>query len=265
MKYSGANGIHILTDFDRTLSYSVQKDGTMIPPIISVLRDRDYLSPEYSLKAKALFAKYNPIEINSKISIHDKKESMKDWWNLHNELLMQSKINKRDLERIVDSGVIRLRYGVKELFGYTNKKQIPLVIMSSSGLGDTISMILKQEGILYNNIYIITNEFKWDKDGNISGLPSPVIHCMNKDETSIRNYKEVYDKIKNRRNVILIGDSIGDLGMSTGFKYDNLIKVGFLNPNEKQNKSQYENCFDIVITGDSDITPVNKLIEEIAE
>jgi len=39
--------------------------------------------------------------------------------------------------------------------------------------------------------------------------------------------------------------------MITGFNYDNLIKIGFLNPGEEANKKQYQKSFDILITNDS--------------
>lgn len=34
--------------------------------------------------------------------------------------------------------------------------------------------------------------------------------------------------VKMRRNVLLLGDHIGDLGMSDGLNYENRISVGFL-------------------------------------
>ena len=101
--------IHILTDFDRTLSYSMLEDGVKISPIISVLRNNGYLSKEYSAEAKALFEKYHPIEINPDISIKEKKNEMKNWWDSHNELLIQSGLNKKDLKSIVESATIKLR------------------------------------------------------------------------------------------------------------------------------------------------------------
>lgn len=259
----GTSQIHILADFDRTLTYS-HTEGKKIPSIISVLRDNDYISPEYSESAKALFAKYHPIEIDASIPLEERKSVMQEWWTSHNELLVKSGLNKKNLKKIVSSGIIRLRDGTKDFFKYTNQNNIPLVIMSSSGLGDAISMILEKENILYNNVYIITNKFKWNQEGEAIETPTSVIHAMNKDETSIHNHPEIYEKIKDRKNVILLGDSLGDLGMITGFDYDNLLKIGFLNPGEEQNEPQYEENFDLVIKNDSDIRPVNKILQDIA-
>lgn len=265
IKKQGFKKIHILTDFDRTLSYSMLEDGVKISPIISVLRNNGYLSKEYSAEAKALFEKYHPIEINPDISIKEKKNEMKNWWDSHNELLIQSGLNKKDLKSIVESATIKLRKGVKELFNYTNQMQIPIVIMSSSGVGDAIQMILEKMGIMHNNVYIITNKFVWDSDGNAIGKPSPTIHCMGKDGIAISGYPEIYEKIKNRKNIVLMGDSLEDLSMTTGFEYDNILKVGFLNPGEEENELQYRENFDIIIANDSDIKPINKLIKELAQ
>jgi 5'-nucleotidase len=37
-----------------------------------------------------------------------------------------------------------------------------------------------------------------------------------------------YSLVKRRTNVLLLGDHIGDLGMSDGLNYENRIAVGFL-------------------------------------
>lgn len=262
-KIQGANQIHILADFDRTLTYSHTPEGRKISSIIQVLRDNDYISPEYSTEAKALFAKYHPIEIDSKIPLEKKKQAMQEWWTSHKKLLINSGLNRKNLEKIVDSGVIKLRQGTKKLFEYTSQKNIPLVIISASGLGDAISIILEKESVLYKNVYIITNEFEWDSNGNAIRPKNSTIHSMNKDETVVKDHSEIYKKIKDRKNVILLGDSLGDLDMITGFDYNNLLKIGFLNPGEEQNKPEYKRNFDLIITNDSDMEPINKILGDI--
>lgn len=37
-----------------------------------------------------------------------------------------------------------------------------------------------------------------------------------------------YASVKQRTNVLLLGDHMGDLGMSDGLNYENRISVGFL-------------------------------------
>ena len=62
-----------------------------------------------------------------------------------------------------------------------------------------------------------------------------------------------------------MGDGIGDIDMIKGFDYENIIKVGFLNKNVKENLKRYKNNFDIVILNDSDLFYVNKLLKELIQ
>jgi len=258
----GKEKIHVLADFDRTLT-KVFVNGKKYPSIISVLRDEDYLSPEYSEKAKALASKYHPIEIDSTIPIEEKKKAMYKWWTQHFDLLIKSGLNKNHLERVVNEGNIQFRKGTPEFLDFLNENKIPLIIMSSAGLGgDSISMYLEKQGKLYDNISIISNSYEWDSDGNAIGVKEPIIHVMNKDETAIKDY-EAFELIKDRKNVLLLGDSLGDLGMITGFEYDNLIKIGFLNEEINENLEQYKENFDIILLNDTNLNYVNELVREV--
>lgn len=60
------------------------------------------------------------------------------------------------------------------------------------------------------------------------GFKDRLIHCYNKNEFAIKG-TEFYNKILNRSNVILMGDSIGDAGMTEGMDHlENVLKIGFL-------------------------------------
>jgi len=263
IKKDGINSLHILADFDRTITYSTDKEGNNVSSVISILRDNDFLDKDYSKKAKELFGKYHPIEIDRKISLEEKRERMKEWWETHNKLLIESSLTKNDLEKAIEISHVRIRKGIKEFMEKLDKLNIPLVIISSSGAGEMISILLKKENLLLKNILIITNEFKWDKNGKAVGLKNSIIHCLNKDETILKDNPEIFKKIENRKNVLLLGDSLGDLGMITGFDYNNLLKIGFLNPGEEQNEEEYRNNFDIILTNDSDALEINNLIDEL--
>lgn len=257
----GAKKLHVISDFDGTIIKSFV-DGQRIPSLISVLRDENYLTPDYREKAHALYNKYHSIEINHNIPLKEKKKAMYEWWTTHFKLLIKCGLNKRDLERVVESSRIQLREGVIEFFDFLYKKGIPNIIMSSSGLGDAILILLKKKGILFDNIYVITNLYEWDKNGNAIGVKEPIIHSMNKDETSIRDYP-VFKIIKNRRNVLLLGDSLGDPAMIEGFDYDNLLKIGFLNENVEENLEKYKQNFDVVLLNDASMNYINKLLKEM--
>lgn len=258
----GAEKLHVLADFDRTLTTAFV-DGKNVPSLISILRDGNYLTPDYSQKAKELYTKYHLIEIDSKIPAEQKKKAMEEWWTTHFDLLIKSGLNKKDLESVVETGKVKFRDGFADFIDFLKTRNIPLVIMSSSGLGrDAISMYLEREGKLNNNIYIISNSYEWDENGNAIAVKQPIIHVMNKDETAVQDFP-VFDVIKNRKNVLLLGDSLEDIGMVKGFDYDNLIKIGFLNENVEENLEEYKRNFDVVILNDSSLDYINKLLRKI--
>lgn len=264
IKRGGPENLHVLADFDRTLTTAFV-DGKSVPSLISILRDGNYLTTDYAEKAHALANKYHPIETDMNISFDEKWKAMDTWWREHSKLLIESGLKKYDLEKVAISGGVRLRDGFSEFAEILRTNNIPLVIMSASGIGtESISLFLKHVGALSSNVHIISNEYEWDKEGKASMMKEPIIHSLSKYETAIQNYS-VFNVIENRRNVILLGDSVDDLGMVKGFDYDNLITIGFLNDKVEENREHYKKVFDVVLTGDADMIYVNKLLSEVVE
>ncbi|MBI4708773.1 MAG: hypothetical protein HY764_01050 [Candidatus Portnoybacteria bacterium] len=256
----GVDNLHVLSDFDRTLTKAFV-DGKSTPSLISVLRDGNYLTSDYAQKAQALYEKYNPIDINPSIPIEEKKKAMEEWWMTHFDLLIKSGLTKKDLESVVESGKIKTREGFGEFVDFLWAHKIPLVIMSSSGLGgDCISMYFEKENRLYENIHIISNAFEWDENGRAIRIKQPIIHNMNKDDTAIQDFP-VFDIIENRKNVLLLGDRPADIEMIKGFDCKNIIKIGFLNEDIERDLEQFKNSFDVVISGDSSLDYANKLLK----
>lgn len=261
-KEEGVEKIHVISDFDRTLTKAFV-NGKKTHSLISILRDGNYLTKDYAKKAHALFDKYHPIEIDTKISLEEKRKSMEEWWRTHFKLLIKSGLNRTDLKKVVDSGKIKFRNYLFDFLDILNKHKIPLIIFSSVGLGgEPLSMLFEKENKLTNNIHIVSNSYRWDKDGNAVSVKEPIIHILNKSAIVIHRFP-FFNEIKDRKNVILLGDGLGDLGMIEGFEYDNLIKIGFLNENIEENLEIYKKNFDVVILNDSDMNFVNKLIKEI--
>lgn len=259
---AGPEKFHVLSDFDRTLTKSIV-DGEEVPSIISVLRSEGYLTPDYPDKAKELFNHYHAIEIDPQVPHQEKKLAMREWWSRHFDLLIASGLQKKDIESAVASQKLQLRPGTVRFFEFLRERDIPLIIMSSSGLGvESISLFLNRQKLLSNNIHIVSNEFVWDDAGRAVAVKEPIIHALNKDEAVLDGFP-FYDKIKDRKNVLLLGDGPDDVEMVTGFSHDNLIKVGFLNKNVEENLSLYKEKFDAVITGDGDFEFINDLLIEL--
>jgi len=269
--------MHILTDFDRTLTKAFV-DWKSRPSLISVLRSEKILWEEYSRKAYEEYNFFHPIEIDINISLEEKKKQMTLWWEKHFNLLIESKLKKDDIDRVINSWILFLRDWVWSFLNFTNKNNIPIIIISANALWwDSISDYLKNKLLKLNNISIISNKFIWDKNRVAIGYEKPVIHVFNKDETVLEKFPEIHKKIEKRKNVLLLWDSLWDLHMIDWFNYNNLIKIWFLNeiphPNpllweERGQKDLellevYKENYDIVITWDWNFDIVNKIMKEI--
>ncbi len=84
----GAEKLHILADFDRTLTQAFVK-GEYIPAIIWVLYNGNYLGEDYVSKAQALHEKYHKIETDPEVPREEKLKAMREWWMKHFDLLIK--------------------------------------------------------------------------------------------------------------------------------------------------------------------------------
>lgn len=262
LRQAGPQAVHILSDFDRTLTYHCQ-GGQKNSVLIAVLQEGNYLPPEYGIKARALYEKYHPLEINPDISLAEKKAAMVEWYGQMFDLMISSGLTKEIVERAVKDCLIKLRDGVEDWLDFIKRLQIPLIIFSSSGLGgEAIGIFLDRLKKHLPDIHVLANSFIWDEIGKATGVNEPLMHPFNKDETLIHNFP-FFAVIKNRHNVILLGDSSGDVGMVEGFEYDNLLKIGFLNGRVEENLESFKQVYDVIILGDSSFAFINQLFREI--
>ena len=156
MAEGGANKLHILADFDRTLSGFSYVGDQMVGSIIGLLRAGSYLTPEYSAQSYTLFEKYHPMEYNQSIPRTERIVLMEEWWRKHSELLIRSKLNKRDMDNAMIAGHLKLRDGVIEAFQLLHKYNVPVIIMSG-GPAYMIQKQLELSGIMTNNVHIVAN------------------------------------------------------------------------------------------------------------
>ncbi len=264
IKEEGAENLCLFADFDRTLTYGTV-NGKKIPSMIAGLRsDNSYLGSDYVRKASLLKEKYLPIELDPTIGEKEKKETMEKWWEEHLELLIEKKLNKKHLKRVVDERVVRFRRDTKEVFYFLEKNGIPMVIISASGLGEEpISMMIERELGKFSNVYIISNSFFYDKDGNVTGYKKPLVNTTNKDNVLL-DKKYFYNKIKDRKNLLLLGDSFDDIKMAENIEYKNLLKVCFLGEHTMERIEDYKNLYDILILNDSSMSFVKEFLENMS-
>ena len=67
IKLGGPNQLHVISDFDRTLTKAFTMNGEKMMGSYEVIRAGNYLSPEYVKKAYSLFDIYYPIVVEPQL------------------------------------------------------------------------------------------------------------------------------------------------------------------------------------------------------
>ncbi len=262
MKKEGLDNLYVISDFEKTFNKELVNERKFKSPV-SLIRDGGYLENNYPERSYALYDKYNPIEVDFSIPLQIRKEKMYEWCSTHIKLMSECKMNKKVIEEIIKEEGFKLReyldIFLKELF----QSRIPLIIFSS-GIGDIIDLYLKEKNLLYSNISVISNYYQWDENGFAKPYykGNKIIHCLNKEDTEIKDTPS-YNLVKDRKNVIVIGDSLEDSKMAINFKYNNIISIGFLNSDIEEKLEIYKNTFDIVITKDGSFKQILELLNEL--
>ena len=266
-----ADNVHVLADFDKTLTKAFVQ-GKSSPSLIALLRnDKTILWEAYAKKAHALYDHYNKIEEDPALSTEEKIPFMTEWWQKHQDLLVKSGLTKQHIEDAINSGYLYFREGIETFLSILSQKNIPLVIMSANWIGgDSIRMFFEKHNVMTPNIHIISNELEFDHMWVTCGFSKKVIHSFNKSETSIMDYPEAYESIKDRRNVILMWDSLGDPDMANHAWLNTILKFWFFNAQSLSdiNKSselfsKYTSLYDALLLWNSDLSFINELLKEI--
>ena len=237
--------VHILTDFDRTITVG-NSDSSW-----SVLSKSDLVPKEYVAERQALYNYYRPFEIDESLNYEIKNKLMIEWWNKHIGLFIKYKLKESVInEAARNLRVMAFRDGAKDFLVNMKDRNIPVIIISA-GIGNFIEQFLIKNDCNFDNIYIISNFIKFE-DGIAVGVCENVIHSLNKNEVSLP--PDIKDIIKDRPNIILLGDSISDIKMAKEEDRKSALKIGFLEEKVEENKTYFENSFDVVCTDNTTYT-----------
>ena len=249
--------LQVIADFDKTLTYWNQ------PWIIAVLYNYNYLSEDYSKKAKELEKFYMPKEEDRTIPLEERKVLMNEWWVKHEQLLIESWLSKRHIENVVNSWVLKLREWCHDMLDQLDLLWIPVIVLSASGLWtDSIAFYLQEHLDKHQKLYIISNEYVWNENGFAIGRNEPVITSLNKNETVIseKRFPEIYHEIEWRKNIILLWDKIEDLDMAEGVNSEVVLKIWFLNSWSEGKIEFYKKYYDIIINWELGMQEIQKII-----
>jgi cytosolic 5'-nucleotidase 3 len=260
MSKDGAKNLQIVTDFDRTLT-PAKINGQHAPTSAGILETCGYMPEKYVQRAAELFAIYFAKEIDPNLTIPEKIITMNEWMDLNMINMIENGLKYDDLEKIIQTGKMILRDGVEDFLEMAYLRSIPVVIFSA-GIGDLITSTLNHNKLFTPNVHIISNFFSFDKDGKVTGFAGETVNVFQKNEVKIEG-RYFYDEIKERKNVLLIGDGPGDSGMADGIKHDNVIKIGLRNDGTHASREYYLERFDIVLEGDGKFHYINDLLAQL--
>ncbi|RDD39621.1 Cytosolic 5'-nucleotidase 3A [Trichoplax sp. H2] len=257
----GTDKFQFITDYDWTLTYRMYK-GEIAATSFGVIDSNPLVDKKIRDAAESLRDYYYGIEISDKYTFEEKTAYMATWWKEAEKLMVSANIYRNDLSKLLKVSSIRLREGTDELMATLKRHNIPVLILSA-GLGDIIREGFHQQSMFYENMEILSNMMIYSDDGSLIGFQEDVIHSFDKTRASEHN-SSYFKKNKERYNLILMGDTEGDLNMADGIDYlRNQVSIGFLNTKVNELLDSYKAKYDIVIAGDQNMDFVNKLLKAI--
>ncbi|CAG8434931.1 8601_t:CDS:2 [Scutellospora calospora] len=200
-------------------------------------------------------------ELDKTLTREEKTPFMVEWWEKAHELLINQHINKNDIKDMVAETPVEMRPGLDVLIEKCKNNNIPFLIFSA-GIANVIEQVLIAKNLNHpDNMHIVSNQMGFNPETGICDhFEEPLIHIFNKSEIMIKK-SPYYATIKNRGNVILLGDSVGDIHMADGIQHETCLTIGFLNHEVEHFINIYLETFDIVVVDDGPMNIVNSIID----
>ncbi|XP_072224908.1 7-methylguanosine phosphate-specific 5'-nucleotidase-like isoform X2 [Leuresthes tenuis] len=258
MAEANSKTLQVISDFDMTLT-RFSYNGKRCPTCHNILDNSKVISDDCRKQLDDLLKYYYPIEIDSSRSVEEKLPLMVEWWTKAHELLVEQKVRKDLLATAVHESEARLRDGYKLFFDHLHEHNIPLLIFSA-GIGDILEEVIRQAKVFHSNVNVFSNYMDFDESGVLRAFKGELIHIYNKREGALLNTGH-FQELRTRPNVLLMGDSLGDLAMADGVQdMKNILKIGFLNDKVEERKQSYLDAYDIVLVEDETLDVPNAVL-----
>ncbi|GAQ86629.1 cytosolic 5-nucleotidase III [Klebsormidium nitens] len=289
IRAAGPQRLQIVSDFDMTLTrFNVNgKKGQSCHSLLSQKND------QYNQMRQDLYKHYYPLEIDQSIPYDKKVKLMEEWYEKSHATLLEGGLTLDEIRDSVANANVAFREETAQLFELLDSKRVPVLIFSA-GLADVLEEVLRQKlHRAFGNIRVVSNRMKFDEEGRLQSFVGSLIHSLNKNEHAIALAGPMHDEqgrvlddlehrepsdgstepaidgldgrsvVAGRNNVILLGDHLGDLGMSRGVDVDEQISIAFLNDKVEENLEVFASSFDVVLIGDGSMKEVITIVEDI--
>ncbi|KAJ9054612.1 hypothetical protein DSO57_1012463 [Entomophthora muscae] len=260
----GISSFHIVSDFDATLTKYWVSPGVKFVGGHNILGLTDCVSPEFISKLGYLEEKFVNYETSLNHTVQEKSSKLVEWYEQVYQVFIDEGLTRDDLAKMVSQVHTLYREGTKELISLSEAKQIPLMICSA-GISDIIDAILRFDGLLKENAIIVSNKmvFATQAPFKLTSFKKPYIHVYNKGDMEIPLDSKHFKACVPRKNLILLGDSLGDVNMGVRLLHTNILKVGLLNYDVERLLPHYLEAFDVVLAKDTHLSFVNTLLQEL--
>ncbi|KAF7247602.1 Cytosolic 5'-nucleotidase 3A [Varanus komodoensis] len=257
----GAAKLQIITDFDMTLS-RFSHNGKRCPTCHNVIDNCKLITDDCRKKLLQLKEIYYAIEIDPSLTIEEKYPYMVEWYNKSHALLIEQGLQKDKLAEIVRESEVMLKEGYENFFDKLHEHNIPVFIFSA-GIGDILEEVIHQAGVYHPNVKVVSNFMDFDDNGILKGFKGELIHVYNKHDGALKN-TEYFKQLKDNSNIILLGDSQGDLTMADGVSnVEHILKIGYLNDKVEELLEKYMDSYDIVLVKDESLDVANSILQKI--
>uniref|UniRef100_A0A5F9CQI8 5'-nucleotidase n=1 Tax=Oryctolagus cuniculus TaxID=9986 RepID=A0A5F9CQI8_RABIT len=257
----GAAKLQIITDFDMTLSRFSYK-GKRCPTCHNIIDNCKLVTDECQKKLMQLREQYYPIEVDPILTVEEKYPYMVEWYTKSHGLLVEQGIPKGKLKEIVAESDVMLKEGYEDFFDKLQQHSIPVFIFSA-GIGDVLEEVIRQAGVYHPNVKVVSNFMDFDDNGMLKGFKGELIHVFNKHDGALKN-TEYFSQLKDNSNIILLGDSQGDLRMADGVaNVEHILKIGYLNDRVDELLEKYMDSYDIVLVKEESLELANSILQKI--
>ncbi len=247
-QFKKKNNFFSIIDFDRTITTGASEASLGIIP--------KFLGGRCLEERLKTYNHYRPLELDYTIEKEEKRKIMREWATKTFTILSKYLTSEKIIDDSLQNANLHLRNGAKEFLQSLYEKNIPLIIMSA-GVGNLIKRFLEKEGVLYDNINLISNFFEF-KDNKTYINTEKLMASSNKDYSKIpEDIRKILDK---KENILLCGDIVEDIRMIDTKQRDKTLTIGFLDHNIEKNLDIYNNNFDIVLTDNEDFNTVMEIL-----
>ncbi|CAG5106305.1 Oidioi.mRNA.OKI2018_I69.chr1.g2783.t1.cds [Oikopleura dioica] len=257
---AGAKEIQCVFDFDATISKH-KHNGEHAASCHTALEKT--LGEEKYSEMVELRNKFIKIEFDPALTPEEKSPHMTEWWSTAHKKIVEHHVQKQKIQESVRKSAIHIRERNDEFFKLLEKTP---VLLFSAGIKQIVeyAMEYKAAAGLTSNMDVVSNEMIFDENENVVDFSEPLIHTFTKNTQSIgETWRR---KLRERKNVLLMGDSEGDPDM---VRDDDLaeggtcLRVGFLNRDSPEAREKYQKLYDIVIVDDESLSVPIKIVQAI--